>query len=88
MVYLTILLVVIAFYAVVTPIVVFRSVKFGMKVADKPEEVIEEPVFHLPKKKKEPVMTPEEKRTTQILANIDRYDGSSVGQVPIKRENR
>ena len=79
-----ILLVIIAFYAVVTPIIVIKSVKFGMKCAGKPEEAAEEPFFNVPKKRKEPEMSAEDARTMQILANIDRYDGTPNGQVEIK----
>lgn len=84
MLYSIALLVVLAYYAVMTPIIVFKSVKFGIKVAEKPETAAEEPFFSVPKKKTEPKMTPEERRTAQILMNIDRYDGTSAGQVEIK----
>ena len=79
-----IVLVILAYYAFITPIIVFKSVKFGIKMAEKPEEAAEEPFFNVPKKKELPKMTPEEQRTAQILANIDRYDGTSNGQVEIK----
>ena len=71
-------------YAFSTPFFVFKAIRFGMSVWDEPEEVKEQTIFHLPKRKKKPKMTAEEERTTQILKNIDRYDGTPNGQVEIK----
>lgn len=81
-----ILLVVLVIYVCVSPYFYAKAVKFGMKIADKPEKAAEEPFFHVPKKKTEPKMSPEEKRRVQILANIERYDGTSLGQEKIQRE--
>lgn len=70
-------------YVCTTPLFYARAVKFGMKLMDKPEEVEEEPVFNLPKRKEKPKMTEEEARMIQKLENIDRYDGSPEGQKEI-----
>lgn len=44
-----------------------------------------EPITILPKRKnKRPKMSEQERRTRDILANIDAYDGSSNGQRPVK----
>lgn len=79
-----ILLVILVLYVMSTPLFFLKAVKFGMKIAEDPQEASDTTTFHLPKKKKQPKMTAEEKRTMQILANIDRYDGTSNGQVEIK----
>lgn len=79
-----IVFVLLVIYVLFTPLFVIKAVRFGMKVWDEPEEVAKEPVFHLPKKKKEPKMTDEERRNLQIMQNIDRYDGTPNGQVEIK----
>ena len=70
-------------YICATPLFYAVAVKFGMRLMDKPEQAIEAPIFHLPERKEAPKMTPEESRTAQILANIDRYDGTSNGQKEI-----
>lgn len=78
------LLAVLVIYVMATPFFFLRAVKFGMKITSEPEEASEMTTFHLPKRKKMPKMTAEEERTAKILANIDRYDGTSNGQVEIK----
>ena len=70
-------------YVIVSPYFLYKAIKIGLRLAEKPEEVAEEPVFNLPKRKKMPKMTEAEKRDMQILANIDRYDGTSNGQEKI-----
>lgn len=73
-------------YVCITPYffvkVMNHGIRLGMKVME-----FEEPdpikMFDVPKKKPQPKMTPEEKRSAQILANIDRYDGTPNGQEKI-----
>lgn len=79
-----VIFVLLVLYAFSTPLFVFKAIRFGMSVWDDPAEMNEQTVFHLPKRKKKPKMTAEEERTMQILKNIDRYDGTSNGQVEIK----
>lgn len=71
-------------YTMVSPLVVVKSIKYGIKLADKPKETAETPMFNVPKKKKKPKMSKEDERIINILANIDAYDGTSVGQKEIK----
>lgn len=75
-----ILTVVLALYVMATPILYAKAIKFGVRLAESPVEALPELDFHVPKKKEKPKMTPDEDRTYQILGNIDRYDGTSVGQ--------
>lgn len=70
-------------YVIVSPYLYYKAIKIGLRLAEKPEEVAEEPVFSLPKRKKKPEMTEAEKRDMKILANIDRYDGTPNGQEKI-----
>lgn len=70
-------------YVLVSPYFYYKAIKVGLRLAEKPEQVAEEPVFNLPKRKKRPQMTEAEKRDMKILANIDRYDGTSKGQEKI-----
>lgn len=79
-----ILLYILVFYVFLTPYFCFRAIKFGMKIAQNPEKVPEENVFHVPFPKKKPKMTAEEDRMNQILRNIDNYNGSAVGQVKVE----
>lgn len=83
---ISLLLIILAIYVCITPWLFMKAVKFGVKLADKPEEAAEEPFFHVPVKRKAPKMTPEEKRDMQILANIQAYNGTSAGQVRIQKE--
>lgn len=78
-----ILIVAILAFAAFTQIMIIKAVRFGFALYDRPEKA--EEIFHLPKKKKKPKMTPEEERTNAILANIERYDGTSAGQVKVQR---
>ena len=63
-----------------------KAVKFGVKMATKPEETAKEPVFNVKMPKKTPNRTPEQDRITKILQNIDRYNGTSSGQVKVEVE--
>ena len=84
-----VILVVLVIYVMITPYFYAKAMKYGMKIAQDPEKASKEAImgeFHLPPKKPEPKMTPEEKRSVQILANIDRYDGTSAGQKKIVAE--
>lgn len=74
-------------YALISPYFYAKALKFGLKIAQGPEKASEEKIlegFNVPKKAHKPKMTPEEQRTVQILANIDRYDGTSAGQKKVK----
>jgi hypothetical protein len=71
-------------YLCVSPFFYAKAVKFGIKLADKPEEAAEEPTFHVPTPKKKPKMSAQEDRITQILSNIDNYNGTPVGQKKVE----
>ena len=83
-----IVLCVLVAYICVTPYFYAKAIKFGMKIAEKPEEAADMPIFNLPKITKKPKMTPEEDRMMQILSNIDRYDGTPNGQVEVKKREK
>lgn len=71
-------------YLCISPLFYAQAVKFGMKVAGKPEEAAETPIFNVPKPKKKPKMSAQEDRITQILSNIDNYNGTSSGQKKVE----
>ena len=73
-------------YLCVSPYFYAKAVKFGMKIMEEPEKAVSEPIFNVPTKKKQPKMTAEEKRTVQILENINNYNGTSFGQKKIQKE--
>ena len=73
-----------AAYCLVSPFLLAKAVIFGAKLANKQEKVEEWKVFDIPKPKKKPKMTAEEDRMYQILRNIDRYNGTSQGQVKVE----
>lgn len=75
-------------FAVFSQIMVIKAVKFGIKIAEKPEDAAEQPIFHIPEKKKKPEMTESEYRNAQILGNIDRYNGTSSGQVKVQPQEK
>ncbi len=86
-----VLICVLTAYVMISPYFYVKAVKFGIRLAEEPEEVSKETestTFNLPKKKVKPKMTPEEDRTYQILANIDRYDGTSRGQEEVKVDGK
>lgn len=67
-----------------TPILCIYCIKFGMRMAERPEETAKEPTFNVPKKEKKVEISPEEQRYIDILANIEAYDGTANGQKEIK----
>ena len=81
---MTVLLIILVAYAVVSPYFYAKALKFGMKLGDKPEEAVKEPMFNVPTPKKKPKMTAEEDRMTQILRNINNYNGTPQGQVKVE----
>ena len=81
---MNILLIILVLYAVISPFFYAKAVKFGMGLVKEPEKTAAEPIFNVQIPKKKPKMTAEEDRMTQILRNIDNYNGSSVGQVKVE----
>ena len=71
-------------YLMLAPFIMINGIKFGIKLAEKPQETAEQPIFNVPKKKKKPKMSKDEERAISILANIDAYDGTGMGQKEIK----
>ena len=63
-------------YVVISPLFYAKAVKFGMNLKENKSE----PIFNVPIPKKKPQMTPEQDRAAQIMANMDRYNGTSFGQ--------
>ena len=53
---------ILAVYVCVTPYFYAKAVKFGVKMATKPEETAKEPVFNVKMPKKAPKRTPEQDR--------------------------
>ena len=83
----SILAVLLVLYAVLSPFWVIKAVKFGLSIKKDPEKAAEEPVFHIPEKKKKvkpPVLSREEQQIVDILENVDIYDGTSRGQKEIE----
>lgn len=78
-----VLLIILVLYVCVTPYFYAKAVKFGISLAKDEEGAMKTPIFGLPSRKKKPEMTPAEKRRAEILANIDRYDGTPNGQKEI-----
>ena len=81
-----ILAIIFGVYAVFSLYMCVKCVQIGVKIASKPEKAAEDRIFHVPAPKKTVKMTEEEKRRNTILSNIDRYDGTSNGQIPVKEK--
>ena len=79
-----IVLIMLVVYLMLLPLIVVTSIKFGIKLAEKPKETADEPIFNVPKPKKKPKVSKEEQKVIDILANIEAYDGTSIGQKEIK----
>ena len=71
-------------YVCVSPLFYVKAVKFGIRLAGEPEKTASEPTFNIPIKKDKPKMTKSQERDAQILANIDRYNGTSFGQQKVE----
>lgn len=78
-----VLAVILGLYAISTPYWFMRAVKFGVKCAEKPEVIAEEPVFELPKKHEKHEMSDEMRADLTMLYNIGVFDGTSNGQKEI-----
>jgi hypothetical protein len=70
------------------PFIAVKCIRFGIKVAGKPESVAEEPLIKLPQKRKKPKVSKEEQQILDILGNIDAFDGTSKGQKEIGNGNK
>lgn len=79
-----IVLILLIIYACLVPFIVMKSITFGIRIGQNSESVPETAIFNIKPPKKKVKMTPEEQRTAQILANIDRYDGTPNGQEKVK----
>lgn len=85
----SILFAILVVYVLCMPIIVVKSIQFGMNLPQKVEKTEGKPVFfNLPKKRKKAKTTPEQETAMAILANIDAYDGTSNGQREIKHGNK
>lgn len=71
-------------YVCVSPLFYVEAIKFGIRLANDSEKTAEKPVFNVSIPKKKPKMTAEQDRMTQILKNIDNYNGTSAGQVKVE----
>lgn len=78
-----VLFVAMVIYTMITPFFYVKAIKFGMDLWEDPDDAGFFD-FHLPKKPKEVEISDADKRTMQILQNIDRYDGTPNGQVKVK----
>ena len=80
-----VLMVIFALYIMAMPFFVLKFVQYGIKVGQEPERAAE-PIFNVPeiKRKRTPVLTPEQERTVKILNNIDSYNGDGLGQEKIE----
>lgn len=79
-----IILIIMTAYIMVTPFFYAKVLKFGIKIGTKPENASEEPIFNVKMPKEKPKMTAEQDRMTQILRNIDNYNGTSAGQTKVE----
>lgn len=79
-----ILLVILGLYAISTPLWMMKAVKFGAKCGQTPEKIPEEPIFNVPKPKKEVEIPAEMQRDLDILENLAIFDGTPNGQKEIK----
>lgn len=80
-----------AAYVMCTPIFLAKALKYGIRLASKPEEAADDSVLNIkmPKKKPKPTKEQEEavrmvEATMKILDNVDAYDGTGLGQKEIR----
>lgn len=79
-----VLFIVLLLYIMTVPLMVVKSIMIGVKLAEKPQETAEKPIFNIPKPKKKPKLSKEDQRNLDILANIETYYGDSTGQKEIR----
>ena len=72
-----------ALYACISPLLYREVVKMGIRLAEKPEEVAEEPVFSNIKPKKHARTQEEEDELRKLRTeweNLEAYDGTGMNQ--------
>lgn len=74
-----ILVIILVVYAVFSPWLLYKGIKIGMTISGNEPKEDEKP-FKLPKRKKKPKISDEQKRYLTMLDNISAYDGTSNGQ--------
>lgn len=79
-----VLFIVLMLYIMAVPLMVVKSIMIGVKLAEKPQETAETPIFNIPKPKKKPKLSKADQRSLDILANIEAYCGDSTGQKEIR----
>lgn len=79
-----VLFIVLMLYIMAVPFMVVKSIMIGVKLAEKPQETAEKPIFNVPKPKKKPKLSRTDQRNLDILANIEAYCGDSTGQKEIR----
>ena len=90
-----ILIMIMVAYLMFLPVIVMKSIEFGARLSNKPEDAAEVPVLNIFSTKKKAEQTAEQKKATAaleetmaILENIDAYDGTGTGQKEIKHGSK
>ena len=76
---MTILAIILGIVCILQPVFIVYAVKFGVKIATKPEETANEPIFDV-KTPEVKELTDDERRFASIIENLDNYVGDSTGQ--------
>ena len=80
---MTILAIILGVVLVIYPFFLLSAVKFGMKMADKPEEIIAEPILEDIFPKAKPAnrdITEDERKFATLWENMENYIGDSTNQ--------
>lgn len=80
----SIIMVIFGIYVLVSPFLFIFCIKFGYRMADKPEREVEKPVIPKIAKKKAKV-SKDQQAELDYLQNIFAFNGTSQGQKDIER---
>ena len=79
-----IITVILALYVIASPIIIIKCIKFGYRMAVKPEDESKQPMIQRKTKPKEITLSKEEEAELAYWNNVVNFYGTAAGQKPIE----
>lgn len=76
--------VILALYVMASPVMIIKCIRFGYRMASKPEEESKRPIIQRKERPKEMKLSKEEERELAYWSNVLNFDGTAKGQKPIE----
>ena len=75
---------ILALYVIASPVIIIKCIRFGYRMAAKPEEESKKPIIQKKSKPKEIKLSKEEEAELAYWNNVLNFDGTATGQKPIE----